>query len=72
MEESTERREGVDMAKTIEDRVEALELARRRDDDLIKAAAGQLRKVKEAKDLEDVKQTLLIVAGQLEAVGKGG
>ena len=63
---------GADMTnEEIEEAVRYLLRARKQDDELTKAAAGQLRKVKNAKSLEDVKAILLIVAGQLEAMGKG-
>jgi hypothetical protein len=67
-----------DTVATIEERIEELEelvrylrRARAQDDALTKAAAGQLRKAKTAESLEDIKTILLIVAGQLDATGKG-
>ena len=55
----------------LEDRVTYLEHTRAQDDALTKAAAGQLRKAKSAGSLEEIKQILLIVAGQLDAMGRG-
>ena len=73
MEEQT----GAIVARTIEERIEELEFAQRRteqiqrrDDNLIKTAAGQLRKAKDARTLEDIKHVLVEVAGQLDAVGR--
>lgn len=64
---------------TLEERIAELENTMRftrnrqkRDDALIKAAAGQLRKAKNAKSLEDIITILVIVAGQLDEVGEGG
>jgi predicted flap endonuclease-1-like 5' DNA nuclease len=67
-----ETHEGVVMAeRTIEQRLTALEDGRRHDDNLIKTAAAQLRKAKDAQTLDDLKHILGIVAGQLDAVGRG-
>jgi tRNA G37 N-methylase TrmD len=67
-----ETHEGVVMAeRTIEQRLTALEDGRRHDDNLIKTAAAQLRKAKDAQTLDDLKHILVIVAGQLDAVGRG-
>lgn len=70
---------GAIMTKTTEERIAELESAmtdtrnrQRQDDDMIKAAAGQLRKAKNAKSLEDIKHVLVTVAGQLDAVGGRG
>jgi hypothetical protein len=56
----------------LEERVGRLEKARKRDDQLTKSAAGQLRRIAEAQNLEEVKKLLLIFAGQMDPKGGGG
>ena len=53
----------------LEEKVGYLMSARQRDDHLTRSAAGQLRKARNAKTLEEVNQILLAVAGQLDPSG---
>lgn len=53
----------------LEEKIGYLMNARQRDDHLTKSAAGQLRKARNAKTLEEIITILLEVAGQLEASG---
>lgn len=52
--------------------IERLRKARLRDDALTRTAAGQLRKVRHAQSVDDIKKILLEVAGNLEASGREG
>lgn len=56
--------------KTIEERLEYLEAARKRDDQLTKSAAGQLRRAKNATTIDELKEIMLAVAGQLDPRGQ--
>ena len=62
---------GVAMA-TVEERLEALEERIESLEHLAQSAAGQLREVKHARSFDELKSTLVIVAGNLGAMGKGG
>lgn len=75
-----ENKQGADVdEKEVQERLEELERIvarlvrdRKRDDIQTKAAAGQLRKAKKAKTLEELTKILSEVAGNLEAAGSEG
>jgi len=61
-----------DRMKTIDERVERLEERVERLEHLAQSAAGQLREVRKAQTVDELKSVLVVTAGILDAMGKGG